>query len=123
MVGNDMGLWTPNKNWGAYIDEIMPDVLARLAADPRDYLVAGLAYITLGKGAAALENFIRAQELAAGLDAGAALKLLPVIKLGSGTARVVLGDEAAALKDYKAALALSPGNDIAKAGIDTLEGE
>ncbi|MDR1123463.1 MAG: hypothetical protein LBL61_02440, partial [Elusimicrobiota bacterium] len=95
----------------------------RLAGDPRDYLVAGLAYITLGKGAAALENFIRAQELAADMDSGDALKLLPVIKLGIGTARVVMGDEAAALEDYRAALALSPDNDIAKADVAVLEGE
>lgn len=121
MVGNDMGLWTPNKNWINYIDEVMAEILQRLGNDPRDYMVAAFAHITLGKGGVAMENFSKAAELASNLPEAAASKLMQIIYLGKGTAHIVLGDDDAALLEYKRVLALNPANEIAKINIAVLE--
>ncbi|MDR0646085.1 MAG: hypothetical protein LBG46_03735, partial [Elusimicrobiota bacterium] len=122
MVGNDMGLWTPNKSWVVYINEIMPEILNRLANSPHDYIIAGLAAIELGKAADALEYFNRAAFLGANIkNVDEAKELLQIINLGKGTVYIVLGDEAAALKEYKTVLELNPSNEIAKANVEILE--
>ena len=121
MVGNDMGLWTPNKNWINYIEEVMPEIMARLGgSDPRDYMTAAAAHIILGKGGAALEIFNEAARLSAPLPAEEAAKLLEIIHLGMGTAYIVLGNEEAALTEYENALRINPHNEAAKINISVL---
>lgn len=124
MVGNDMGLWTPNKNWVNYIREVMPDILQRLTANnPADYMVAGLAYMALGQGNDALEAFTKAQELFTKDNPKDLSKMLQLTGLGKGTAYIVLGDEARALKEYKEVTKINPSNEIANTNIAVLSEE
>jgi tetratricopeptide (TPR) repeat protein len=122
MVGNDMGLWTPNKNWVAYIKDVLPEISRRAEGqNPRDCLVAGLAAITLGQGAQALEAFEKALQTLNGAGPEEAKKLRQITGLGKGTAYIVTGDDAAALKEYKEVLQLNPFNETAKLNIAVLE--
>ena len=122
MVGNDMGLWTANKTWIHYIEDVLSEINARPGAgDPRDYIIAAMADIIMGKGASALENFEQAARLAAALPAAQSAKLMEIIHLGAGTAHIVKGDEAAALEEYKKALRINPSNEIAKTNIAVLQ--
>lgn len=119
MVGNDMGLWVAGKGWIKYIQDIMPEVNARLSGGKaQDYIVAGAAYLTLGRGADALESFTIAEEMSGAEENGKKLKELS--GLGKGTAYIILGDEENALKEYRAVAGFNPENRVALSNIEIL---
>jgi hypothetical protein len=124
MVGNDMGLWTPNKSWVIYVRDVLPEIENRLSSqDPRDYMVAGLALMALGQGAPALEYYDKAQKLAALQPHADAIRLLQLAGLGKGTAFVILGDDESAVKEYKNVAEINPQNEIALSNIKVLTRE
>ncbi|MDR0953616.1 MAG: tetratricopeptide repeat protein [Elusimicrobiota bacterium] len=122
MVGNDMGLWVAGKGWLKYIEEALPEIIARLATgDARDYMIAGLAYMALGQGSDALESFNKALNLAPKLEnADDAKEIAQLATLGLGTAYIISGNEPAALEEYKKVLAINPENKIALTNIEIL---
>jgi tetratricopeptide (TPR) repeat protein len=116
MVGNDMGLWTPNKSWVTCAEEALAEITARpSSADARDGILAAFAYMTLGRGQNALEHFTAA---AAAVEDD---KLRQIAGLGLGTAHIILGDEDAAASEYKKVLQINPKNEIASANLQVLE--
>lgn len=111
MVGNDMGLWVAGKGWVKYVQEVLPEAEARLKnGDGVDYMLYGLAALTLGEGKEALEAFTSAyMQGFAREDKTMQENSL----LGRGTAYIILGLEDEALKQYEAVLSLNPENKIA----------
>ena len=111
MVGNDMGLWVAGKGWVKYVQEVLPEAESRLKnGDGVDYMLYGLAALTLGEGKEALEAFTSAymEGFALGNKAMQENSLL-----GRGTAYIILGLEEEALKQYEAVLSVNPENKIA----------
>ena len=121
MVGNDMGLWVAGKGWVKYVQEALPEVENALKnGTAADYMLYGLAALTLGEGQEALEAFTSAymQAFAKGDK-----NLQEIALLGRGTAYIILGLEDEALEQYEAALNLNPENKIALENKTILTGE
>ena len=119
-VGNDMGLWVTGRNWVRFVYEIAPDIEDRIGdktdagkqADTFDYILLGLAALTLGKGDEGLKNF----DAALAQDGGNEIAML-----GKGTAYIILGREDDAAAVYEQVLALNPKNKIAKNNLDFIK--
>ena len=119
-VGNDMGLWVTGRNWVRFVYEITPDIETRIddktdagkQADAFDYILMGLADLTLGKGDDGLNNF----NAALAREPGNVTALL-----GKGTALVILGREDDAAAVYEAVLAADPKNKIAKNNLEFIK--
>ena len=111
MVGNDMGLWVAGKGWVKYVQEVLPEAESRLKnGGAVDYMLYGLAALTLGEGKEALESFTSAYMEGFAKDDK---NIQEVSLLGRGTAYIILGLEDEALKQYEAALSVNPENKIA----------
>ncbi len=112
-VGNDMGLWVTGRSWVKFVEEVVPDIEDRLDADNAnsfDYILRGLAYLTLGNGDAAYDSFDKAGKTELSL-------------LGKGTAMIVQGKENAARDFYEQVLAINPKNSTALSNIKVLNTE
>lgn len=98
-VGNDMGLWVTGRSWVKFVEEIKPDIEERLEDAPQnfDYILLGLAALTVGDARAAYTAFD---------NAGSGELAL----LGKGTAMIVEGKENAAKDFYEQVLKLNPKN-------------
>lgn len=119
-VGNDMGLWVTGRNWVRFVYEIAPDIETRIEdktdagkqADTFDYILQGLAALTLGKGDDGLKNF----DAALAQDANNEIALL-----GKGTAYIILGREDDAAAVYQKVLDINPKNKIAKNNLEFIK--
>lgn len=112
-VGNDMGLWVTGRSWIRFVEEITPDIYDRLdmdAPDAFDYILAGLADLTLGRGESAFNNFSKAENS----------QERELAVLGQGTALIVLGREPEALEYFNRVLDLNPKNKVAAFNIKVL---
>ncbi|MDR0291823.1 MAG: tetratricopeptide repeat protein [Elusimicrobium sp.] len=119
-VGNDMGLWVTGRNWVRFVYEIAPDIETRIEdktsagaqADTFDYILMGLAALTLGKGEDGLKNF----DAALSQDENNEIALL-----GKGTAYIILGREDDAAAVYEQVLSINPKNKIAKNNLEFIK--